>query len=142
MKYGRAVAGRQKGFTLIELMIVLVILAIITSIAATVFSDSSDEAARAQAMAELTSLNDAMARYYQSNFNYDTDLDTLRGITGGGPKITETPEFAVELVVTGGGQGYRLVSEPRAGSGITGYYSIDNLGNRCTAAGCPEGSTW
>ena len=67
--------NRQSGFTLIELMIVVLIIGLISSIAIPVFGRALKKAHRAAVGASLTGLHKAMARYYADNGEFPT-LDT------------------------------------------------------------------
>lgn len=126
----------QAGFTLIELMIALVIVAIISSIAATVFTGADEDAERARIVTEMVALNDAMARYYQGSYTYENaTMAILR--TGGGTPIAASPAYTVELDVDADGQGYVLAARPVAGGAMDekGAYTVDETGQRCSFPG-------
>lgn len=59
-----------KGFTLIELMIAVVIVGIIASVAIPAYQSQVTKSRRADAQAALTSLANAMERYYTTNNTY------------------------------------------------------------------------
>lgn len=130
----------QRGFTLIELMIAVAIMAIIAGIAFTAFSGSGRDSRHARAIADLTALNDAMGRLYQTNFNYETatpdstDASARAFAQLSGLSLTNDYNFAV---VDLGTQAYALTAQPRAGGQQVGYGSmlIDQLGNRCFLPG-------
>ena len=65
----------QSGFTLIELMVVVLIVGLISSIAIPVFGRALDKAHRTAVGASLTELHRAMARYYADNGDFPA-LDT------------------------------------------------------------------
>lgn len=123
---------RQRGFTLIEIMLVVAILAIVASIAFSAFSDTSKDSARVRAIADISSLNDAVERYYQSSFSYtgaDADLGALAQAAG----VTLIPDYAFSLTVSADGQGYVLVAAPVLGSAQQGDGALvmDQTGARC-----------
>lgn len=62
--------NKQKGFTLIELMIVVAIVGILAAIAYPSYQESTAKSRRANAQAELMSLSSAMERYYTANNHY------------------------------------------------------------------------
>ncbi len=64
--------ARSAGFTLIELMIVVVIIAILTAIAYPSYLDSVRKARRADAQADLVELASFMERSFTENSNYTT----------------------------------------------------------------------
>lgn len=132
MKLAAMNAPKQRGFTLIELMVVVAILAIITGIAVSAFSGAGKEAEQSRIMAELNSLNDAISRYYQGGYSYTgadagVNLATLRG-----GNIAASPNYTVTLTLPTG-QSYFLIARPVAGSVVagTGAYSINETGRRC-----------
>lgn len=128
-------APKQRGFTLIELMIVVTIIAIITGIAVSAFSGAGREAEQSRIMAEINSLNDAMSRYYQGSYSYTgATIDALRG--GVNVSIAASPNYTVTLNNLAG-QTYILLATPVAGSVVagTGAYSIDETGRRCYYVG-------
>lgn len=133
----------QKGFTLIELMIVLAILAIITTIAVSTYSSSTTDSERVRIMAELTALNDAMARYYQGNYSYDGATEEILRGANGGTKIEASPSY--DVTVTPDGQSYTIVAAPVPGGTMDGEenatYSINEKGQRCISEIPADGCT-
>ncbi len=136
----------QSGFTLLELMIVVVIIGIIATIAATTFSGAGQDAERSKIISELGSLNDAMGRYYQSNFSYalvggETAADRLDTLRGGG-LIQATDSYTV-TVENLSATTYVLAARPKAGGKMdgTGTYGINELGQRCRFDGTPADLT-
>lgn len=73
---------RRKGFTIIELLIVIAVIAILVGIALPRFKGMQDEGKIAQAKGELRTLQSAVESYYihQSN-TYPTALSFLTGAT-------------------------------------------------------------
>jgi type IV pilus assembly protein PilE len=81
-------APRRKvsGFTLIELMIVVAILAILVSIAVPAYNDSITKSRRADAQGALTSFANAMERHFTTNGTYEGAAGT-----SGSPTDTGLP---------------------------------------------------
>lgn len=94
---------RSGGFTLIELMIVVAIIAILAAVAIPSYSDYVRKGKRADAKAALQGLSQAMEKFYSTNFTYlgaaTADADT------GAPKATV----------------FGYTKTPREGSGATTY---------------------
>jgi type IV pilus assembly protein PilE len=72
-------SGRtQRGMTLVELMIVLVIVGILTSVALPLYSRYQERTYRTQAFADLGDCAQALERFYTVNFTYaGADLATI-----------------------------------------------------------------
>lgn len=60
----------QKGFTLVELMIVIVIIGVLAAIAVPKFADSTDDAKAAKVLADFRTIDSALALYYAKNGSY------------------------------------------------------------------------
>lgn len=63
--------NKQKGFTLIELMIVVAIIAILAAVAYPSYQDSVTKARRSDAKADLVTLANFMERYFSENYQYN-----------------------------------------------------------------------
>ena len=61
---------RASGFTLIEIMIVIAIMAIISAVAIPAYNESVQSSRRADGVAVLEEARQAMERYYAKNFTY------------------------------------------------------------------------
>ena len=121
---------RQRGFTLIEIMIVVVIIGIIGSIAFSAFQDAGQDTRRTRAIADISALNDAVARFYQTNFSYEgavlADIADNAGI-----QLSDNYNF--DLDVAADGQGYTLSARPIAGREQEGDGALATTqdGSRC-----------
>ena len=68
----------NQGFTLIEILIVIVIIGILASVALPAYQDSIKKSKRADAKGALLSLANAMERYFTTNGTYtDADAATI-----------------------------------------------------------------
>ena len=74
--------SRRSGFTLVELLIVVIILAILAAIVVPQFIASTDDAKLAAADSNLRNLRSAVALYFQQHGSYPGATDS--GLTGGG----------------------------------------------------------
>ena len=75
---------KEKGFTLIELMIVVVIVAILAAVAIPSYQNSIQKTRRAEAKEALTRIAAAQERYFFTNNGYviaDADLSDLNAST-------------------------------------------------------------
>ena len=80
---------KQKGFTLIEIMVVVVILAILASVVVPNIMDRPDEARIAKARQDIRALESALGLYKLDNFVYPT---TDQGLEALATKPSGSPE--------------------------------------------------
>ena len=73
--------GNEKGFTLIELMIVMTIIAILLTIAQPMYRESTIKAKEAVLMEDLFTLRDVIDQFYLDKSRYP---DSLEELTDGG----------------------------------------------------------
>ena len=95
-----------KGFTLIELMIVVAILGIISAIAIPAYADFIRKGKRADAKVELLKLAQMQESYFVQNLSYAKDLTTGAGGLGLGATVTsEQGEYTVTMAALDNGGG-------------------------------------
>ena len=69
---------KRKGFTLLELMIVVIIIGILASLAIPRFIKAVDKARKGTATAMLSAIRSSVLRYYaEYDYNYPTTTDAL-----------------------------------------------------------------
>lgn len=78
----RKKAGADGGFTLIELMIVIAIIAILAAIAIPNFMSARDRAKRSSAKQSLGAIRKAMEMYLTDKDTYPKELDSGADVTG------------------------------------------------------------
>ena len=131
-------AKRQRGFTLIELMIVLVVLAILVGIAYPSYERFVQRSRRAEGKELLTKFAGAMERFYTLNNRYvqaisgDGSLgfsdEDIRDCDGDGTAdqpitFTENCYYELSIVVPDTGQSYTLTATAR------NQQAVDACGN-------------
>jgi general secretion pathway protein G len=80
MAYPRYRPARMRGFTLIEIMVVVVILAILGTFAVTNIFDRPDQARVTKAQHDIRTLESALEMYRMDNFNYPSSNQGLRAL--------------------------------------------------------------
>lgn len=75
----------QKGFTLVELLIVVIILAILAAIVVPQFSAATDDAKLAALDSTLANVRSAIDLYYQQHGKYPGDLTSIGTACAAGP---------------------------------------------------------
>lgn len=118
-----------RGFTLIELMIAIVILAIIASVALPSYQESVRKTRRADAKAALMQAAAMQERFFTENNAYTGNI----GLIGGAVSPDQNYDIAVSVACPGGGAGtcFRLTATPRgaqAGDGKCTEFSLDETG--------------
>ena len=73
--------SRSRGFTLIELMIVVVIVAILAAVAVPAYTDYIIRAKITEATSQLSDQRVKMEQWYQDNRKYTNTADTACGVT-------------------------------------------------------------
>lgn len=148
--------SRRRGFTLIELMIVVAVIAILTTIAVPMYSKQIRESRRADAKTALLDLASREERYYTVNNVYTSNLTDL-GYASNTPVAlgsSATPDYhlciasATTTVPTSAATNVtppafvaQAVPNGDQVNDSCGGYQLDNLGNQYNSAGvgnaCP-----
>ena len=139
----RAGKGTLKGFTLVEVMIVVVIMAVLAAIALPSYRDSVAKSRRSEARALLTEASQYMQRFYGQHDRYDQTNaatpvavalpDDLLRVPRGAAAGTQTYTLSfVSSSLTP--NAYVLQAVPRSAGPMAsdrcGSYTLDNVGRR------------
>lgn len=131
--------NRQSGFTLIELMIVVVVVGILVAIGLPSYNNSVTRSIRADAQSALLGFAQAMERHFQQNYSYEGAANG--GNDTGAPAATTFPTQApiegnnpsYDLTITAADDtGFTLRATPIAGGRQdgNGILELDSLGRR------------
>ncbi len=112
-------ARRNRGFTLIELMITVVIVAILAAIALPSFLDSVRKSRRADAFTAITTIQQAQERWRGNKSTYATDAQLTLGISAAPPGLglaaTTSSGFYTLALSDTSATGYAVVASAVAG---------------------------
>jgi type IV pilus assembly protein PilE len=140
---------RQRGFTLIELMITVAVVGILAAIAYPAYTEQIAKGRRAQAQSTLLMAQQWMERFYTENFRYDKN--------SAGTDVTDASQFGARFTTSPPpGEGaalydlsvaapdrnsYTITATRRAGTAMAndkcGNFTVDQLGRKSI-----EGSTF
>lgn len=126
----------NKGFTLIELMVVVTIIGILAAIAYPSYIEYIQRAYRAEGQALLTDLAARQERYYAQNNAYIDDITQL----GLSDANSATHKYAIHIVLEDGS--YTLTAQQQFndsqcgnltlnGLGVKGYTGTDKMIEKC-----------
>jgi type IV pilus assembly protein PilE len=123
---------KSGGFTLVELMIVVVIIAILAAFAVPSYQSFVLESKRAEGTAALMRIMDMQERYYTNQFppSYTTDLTDLGYAAS--TATTESGYYSIAAAACGGGitTCVQLTATAQAEVANDGDLTLDSLGNR------------
>lgn len=123
MSLGKA---KQRGFTLIELMVVVVILAVLAAIAVPKLMDRPDEARLVKAKQDIGAISSALQLYKLDNYRYpttDQGLEALVTQPSSEPEPTNWKQYMQQLPQDPWGRDYIYLSP-----GEQGDFDVYTLG--------------
>lgn len=134
--------SKQRGLTLVELMVVVAVMAIIASIAYPLYSDQVQKSRRADAKVALQSIALAQERFYTVNGNYAATLASLqvsRSLRD--DDLSDQRYYDISVAVAGAdasdftATATPVASGPQASDGDCAQFTINQLGVKLATDG-------
>ncbi len=143
----KLIKWHKNGFTLIELMVVVVVMAILAAIAIPSYASYIKRSNIKAAQADLVSLSLVYENFYQRNLSYPSSpfasttelMDSNLGFPQWAPNKQDIFDFSSALPENG--KGYILMAKGKSGSNLNGCTLTINEKNVRTANNC-DGLTW
>jgi type IV pilus assembly protein PilE len=130
--------NRHKGFSLIELMVTVAIIAILASIAYPAYQDQVRKTRRADGKAKLMEVMQAQERNYTLNHTYVADLTALGyAVNGDGKAASEEGFYIISASACGASpltSCIQLTAEAIAPQTADGNLTLDSVGNKTPVA--------
>jgi type IV pilus assembly protein PilE len=120
---------REAGFTVVELMIAVAILAIISMVAMPIYSQYSQRTFRAEAQADLLNCAQGMERLAAANFNYNGGVAALAAGTLCDPRSVAQGRYTISVDVPAT-DAFLLTAIPIGMMAGTGALTYDSTGAR------------
>ncbi|MDJ0860749.1 MAG: type IV pilin protein [Gammaproteobacteria bacterium] len=144
----RSFTARQRGFTLIEVVLVVGIIGLLTAIVVPMYGDHMTKVRRADGKRLLMDISSRMERYYFDNTSYTTNLQML-----GFAQTTNVPseDGYYTAAVDGTTAGcpitscYKVTASPKGAQSddtYCGNFSLDSKGQKTVSTANPVGRCW
>lgn len=127
----------NKGFTLIELMIVIAIIGILAGVGYPAYTSAVKKASRADAIDSLLSLAGRMEEYYINNDTYAGATVNAAGTGTVGTNKTSDDLYTMSIT-SATAFVYTLTATPKSADPECGNLTLDSLGQKGTSAGTVE----
>jgi len=139
----KSIINKAKGFTLVELMVVIVIVGILAAVAIPKFLDASNKAKASEFPTQLTAIYTGETAYNAENGSYCPDFYTLRST--GGVDIQSTSKWFNYSLASASAQVFissATVAVAFGGTATTDLASIDQNNSKVATAAllkyCPN----
>jgi type II secretion system protein G len=126
---------KQQGFTIVELLIVIVVIGILAALVITTFTGIQQKGRNTERTTDIKALHGQIEAYYAQNGKYPT-LDQMNDATAGGFRATSMKGLDAEALKDPKGTAQTLVAAPAANNysyavTATGGGACDNTATDC-----------
>lgn len=131
----------QKGFSLIELMIVVAIIGIIASVAMPAYQDYVAKGKITEATSGLADLKVKLEQYFQDNRTYAGYVDANCNLVSNGNPAVEGQNFTFGCVSAA--DTFTVTATGKGAKGMTGYsYTVNESNVKSSAVPGGSGACW
>jgi type IV pilus assembly protein PilE len=126
---------KQKGLTLVELMVVVAVMAVVASVAYPLYTNQVQKSRRADAKVALQMVAMEQERFYTLNGRYTANLSSLPGVpsalSGGN---SQEGYYSVAVALNSGGQGFSATATAKSSGAQSGdatncaTFTLNNAG--------------
>lgn len=117
---------KAAGFTLIELMIVVVIVAILAAIGYPAYTDQVRQGRRGEMQGQMMGLATALESYKARKFSY-----TGASVATLAPSLAANKHYTVTLDIPADGRSYTVLAKPKAAQSGDGVLKVDSRNRTC-----------
>lgn len=125
----------NKGFTLIEVMVVVAIVTILASIAYPSYVSHVERSNRSEGISALVTMSGDLERYFTVNSEYTTFITAADDANGDGnlgfaDNLSETGLYALSITSNNDLSIYTITAAPVGGDALCGSFTLTNTGVR------------
>lgn len=135
---------RPAGFTLIELVVTMVVIAILAAIAIPAYTSQMRKSRRTEAKTALLDLAAREERFSSTNSAYTATAANL-GYSGGFPQIVGSGYYLINVTTNAAGSTFSATATPQgvqAKDTACGTYTLDNTGTESVSGPSAATACW